>query len=63
MIEYLTLLSRVPETNVAALAWPQGNRCAHENFQSNKLESWLSYVSDASFNSWLKVRKNPSEKS
>lgn len=61
MIDYLTLLSRAIETNVTTFVWPQGNRCAHEKTQSNKLESCLIYVSDTSLNSWLGVCKNSSE--
>lgn len=36
MIEYPTLLLRASETNVAAFAWPQGNRRAHEKFRTHE---------------------------
>lgn len=63
MIDYLIGQSRVTETYVAALTRPRGSRFTHEKFQCNKLESWLSCVSDASFSSGLKVCKRLSEKS
>lgn len=63
MIDYLTLLSRVPVTNCASGARPQGNRWVPEKYQSNKWESWLSYRSDVSFNNWLTVCKRLSESS
>lgn len=63
MIEYLTLLLRAPETNVVAFAWPEGNRCAHENFRDHEWGSWLVRVSDTSFNRRLTVCKGLSESS
>lgn len=63
MIDYLTLLLRAPETNVAALVWPEGNGCAHEKFHAHEWGSWLVRVSDTSFNSRLTVCKNLSESS
>ena len=63
MIEYPTLLLRAPETNVAAFAWPQGNRRAHEKFRTHGWGSWSVRVSDTSFNSGLNARKNLSESS
>lgn len=63
MIDYLTLLLRAPETNVAAFLRPQENRCAHEKFRAHEWESWLVRVSDTSFNSRLTVCKSLSENS
>lgn len=63
MIEYLTLLLRAPETNVAAFTWLEGNRCAHEKFRAHEWGSWLARVSDSSFNSRLTVCKSLSESS
>ena len=40
MIDYPRPLLRVVETNLAVSAGRQGNTCAHEKTQCNKLKSW-----------------------
>ena len=40
MIEYPTPPLRVVETNLVVSVGRQGNTCAHEKTQCNKLESW-----------------------
>lgn len=40
MIEYPIPLLRVVETNFVVNVGRQGNTCAHEKAQCNKLESW-----------------------